>query len=206
MATFGVPKLDEEDEEDGDDPNDAEPRQTGRGSISAADRPLRTAPTHGQPDAVPPRSKEAEETEYTLRSDSRSQWTSLQAARDERKASPRPTTAKSSGKAPLPLSRPKSGVSNKSRVNQTNVSQRCDASPQRVGKYAQMALQGNNPQSQLRQPSPLQKRLNVSRSPQSIGKYAQMALQSSSNAPNNVNDSSVTKSPQNLGKFAQMAL
>ena len=69
-----------------------------------------------------------------------------------------------------------------------------------------MALQSNNPQAPLRQPSPLQKRLNVSRSPQSIGKYAQMALQSSGNAPNNVNDSSATKSPQGLGKFAQMAL
>ena len=57
--------------------------------------------------------------------------------------------------------------SNNDPVNTSKIS----ASPQRVGKYAQMAMQSNN-EGGLRAPSPLQKRLNISRSPQSVGKYA----------------------------------
>ena len=56
---------------------------------------------------------------------SESRWTSLQAARDAQKTSPRPPTGKST-KAPLPSNRPKSGIENKSKI--TNQS-RCDASP-----------------------------------------------------------------------------
>ena len=142
MATFGVPKLEEADEEDDEDLEDAEPRQTGRDGTPPSGRPWQAPPAHGLPAGVPPQSQGAGEAPpFSLHSeasgtDSRSQWTSLQAARDEKKVSPRPITGKSSGKAPLPLGRPKSGLSSKSRVNQTTASQRCDASPQRVGKYA----------------------------------------------------------------------
>ena len=75
----------------------------------------------------------------------RSQWTSLQQAREERAHASNVQTAENvaRGKAPLdPKSkRPKSGKSIKSRNTSAKGKNAIDASPQKVGKYTMMAIQ-----------------------------------------------------------------
>ena len=129
MQTFGIPKLTEvDDDEEEEQDLDKEPRP-----VTATPDGMRPPDMTVGAEAAKPKTS-VTTSDMPVQSESR--WTSLQAARDAQKTSPRPPTGKS-GKAPLPSGRPKSGLENKSKITNTS---RCDASPQRLGKYAQMAL------------------------------------------------------------------
>lgn len=134
-----------------------------------------------------------EEVPESLASSNTRQWKTLKDARDAKRIQAeepdvKTTTIGRHGKAPLDpksVPRPKSGKSAKSRGRSTAG----DPSPQRVGKYTQMALQ------------------NTSQSPLRVGKYTNMALQHS--PANGVSDNGSvgrTGTPQRVGKYTQMAL